>query len=136
MHKTGYAMVQIEPFPRARIMKICYNILADVKREIPEDATYRILTEEKMKYIMNIVDKEEDPQQLEKLFGGIPIEIFIRNLANQFMVIENMRKLKPWEQTEADEATVEQEFVDEFKVKEQQKYPLYRRPERTQSVIL
>lgn len=57
-------MVQIEPFPRARIMKICYNILADVKKGIPEDSGFRILTEEKMKYIMNVVDKEEDPQQL------------------------------------------------------------------------
>ena len=90
-------MVQIEPFPRARIMKICYNILADVKKGIPEASGFRILTEEKMKYIMNIVDKEEDPQQLERLLGNIPIEIFIRNLSNQFSVIENMRRLKPWE---------------------------------------
>ena len=49
---------------------------------------------------MNIVDKEEDPQQLERLLGNIPIEIFIRNLSNQFAVIENMRRLKPWENEE------------------------------------
>jgi len=27
MSYIGYALLQIEPFPRGRIMKICYNIL-------------------------------------------------------------------------------------------------------------
>lgn len=50
-------MVQIEPFPRARIMKICYNTLAEVRKGIPEDYIFRILIEEKTKFIMDIVDK-------------------------------------------------------------------------------
>lgn len=54
-------------------MKICYHILAEVKKGIPEDFIFRILTEEKFKYIMKLVDEEEDVQKLERLFGGVPI---------------------------------------------------------------
>ena len=42
---SGYALIEIEPFPRARIMKICYNLLADLKKEIPEDDIFRIYNE-------------------------------------------------------------------------------------------
>lgn len=51
-------MVQIEPFPRARIMKICYHILTEVKKGIPEDFIMRIYIEEKTKYVMKVVDEE------------------------------------------------------------------------------
>lgn len=114
-------------------MRIAYNILADIKKGIPENAIYRILTEEKIKYIMNIVDKEEDIQRLEKLLGNTPIEIFIRNLARQFDVIENMRRLKPWEHAETSE--VNQQFAENFRMAEQPKYPQYRRSERTKQVL-
>lgn len=90
-------MVQIEPFPRARIMKICYNILADIKKGLPEDYFFRIYTEEKIKFIMEIVDREEDVQVLESRLGKLPIEIFIRTLADQLEVINVHRTMKPWE---------------------------------------
>lgn len=39
-------MLQIEPFPRARIMKICYNILEQCKvGGIPENYPDRIFLE-------------------------------------------------------------------------------------------
>ena len=50
-------MVQIEPFPRGRILKVCYNILAQLKNDIPEDYIFRVLLEEKIKWIMETVDK-------------------------------------------------------------------------------
>jgi NADH dehydrogenase (ubiquinone) 1 alpha subcomplex subunit 5 len=52
---VGFALMEIEPFPRARIMRICYNILEKMQ-EIPEEAMYRMYTEEKIKFIMKIVD--------------------------------------------------------------------------------
>ena len=45
----GYALLDVEPFPRTKIMKLCYNILEKVKCW-PEDAMYRIYTEEKVKF--------------------------------------------------------------------------------------
>jgi NADH dehydrogenase (ubiquinone) 1 alpha subcomplex subunit 5 len=38
---TGYAFLDVEPMPRARIMKICYIILDKLHKEIPEHALYR-----------------------------------------------------------------------------------------------
>jgi hypothetical protein len=54
-------------------MKICYNVLAEVRKGIPETEIFRVLMEEKMKYIMSVVDKEEDVEEIEKIFGRIPI---------------------------------------------------------------
>lgn len=95
-------MVQIEPFPRARIMKIAYNVLEQVRIGIPEDYMGRILIEEKFKWIMEIVDKEDDVQKIEEFFGRVPIELFTRNLADTLQVIEVWRKIKPWNMSEED----------------------------------
>lgn len=46
---------------------------------------------------METVDKVEDVQQLERMFGIVSIEIFIMNLGKQFEVIDTYRKMKPWE---------------------------------------
>jgi NADH dehydrogenase (ubiquinone) 1 alpha subcomplex subunit 5 len=58
----------VEPFPRLRIMKLCYMIMNKLK-ECPEEAMYRIYTEEKIKYIMKLTDENEDILTLEKEFG-------------------------------------------------------------------
>lgn len=63
-YQTGYAFLDVEPMPRARIMKLCYAILEKI-RIIPETALYRVYTEEKLKYIMRLVDEIEDVKQLE-----------------------------------------------------------------------
>jgi hypothetical protein len=49
---SGYALLQIEPFPRARIMKIGYNVLQELRKGIPEDFVERIYLEERTKYMM------------------------------------------------------------------------------------
>jgi hypothetical protein len=39
---TGYALLEVEPFPRMKIMKLGLIILEDLKLKIPEDAMFRI----------------------------------------------------------------------------------------------
>jgi len=51
-------------------MKICYIIL-DKLKEIPEEAMYRIYTEEKLKFIMRQTDEIEDIRTLEETFGNL-----------------------------------------------------------------
>lgn len=65
---SGYALLDLEPMPRAKIMKICYTLLEKMK-EIPEKALYRIYTEEKVKYIMRLTDEIEDIRRLEEELG-------------------------------------------------------------------
>lgn len=95
-YSTGYALLDVEPMPRAKIMKISYNILNKLK-EIPEDAMYRIYTEEKIKYIMKLTDEIEDIRTLEEEFGHDSIEIFIYSLSKEIELVEYMKHSKPWE---------------------------------------
>ncbi len=74
---TGYAFLDVDPFPRASIMKLCYQIMYKLEKEIPEEAMYRQYTEELMKYIMNMTDQIEDVRKLEEEFGFDSIEMFI-----------------------------------------------------------
>lgn len=62
--------MDLEPFPRAKIMKLCYIILDKVKAA-PEDSMYRIYTEEKIKYIMRNTDANTSIRSLEELFGTL-----------------------------------------------------------------
>lgn len=57
---------------------------------------YRMLTEEKVKYIMKIVDEEEDIPALEKALGTEAIELFIQQLADQFELFEYLKVDQPW----------------------------------------
>jgi NADH dehydrogenase (ubiquinone) 1 alpha subcomplex subunit 5 len=68
-YATGYALLDVEPMPRAKIMKLCY-IIMDLMKDIPAEAMYRVYTEEKLKYIMKHTDETEDIRQLEETFGN------------------------------------------------------------------
>lgn len=61
-------MLDVEPFPRQRIMKLCYLIM-DKLKDVPSEAMYRVYTEEKIKYVMKLTDEIENIQQLEKEIG-------------------------------------------------------------------
>ena len=39
---SGYSLLQVEPFPRYKLMKISLMVLAGLRTKIPEDAMYRI----------------------------------------------------------------------------------------------
>jgi len=56
--------MEVEPFPRAKIMKICYHILEQLSIGFPEDCIYRIFNEERTKYYMKIVDETPDVEAL------------------------------------------------------------------------
>ena len=43
----------------------------DKLKEIPEEALYRTYTEEKLKYIMKLVDESDDIRFLEEQFGTL-----------------------------------------------------------------
>lgn len=109
---TGYALFEVDPMPRARIMKICYNILDKVK-QVPAHVLYRIYTEEKIKYIMKITDETEDIRKLEEEFGMDSIEVFIWSLAKELNLVDYMMDSKPWEMVDDEDA----EFMKLLKVR-------------------
>ena len=103
---TGYALLDVEPMPRAKIMKICYNVLDKIKK-IPEEAMYRIYTEEKLKYIMKLTDEIEDIRTLEEELGHESIEIFIQALYKELDLVDYMYDGKPWISRDTDGSEAE-----------------------------
>lgn len=101
-YSTGYALLDVEPMPRSKIMKISYNILHKLK-DIPTEAMYRIYTEEKVKYIMKLTDEIEDIRTLEEEFGHDSIEMFIHAYAKEIELVDYMKDSKPWESRAGDE---------------------------------
>ena len=93
--KTGYALVEVEPFPRMKIMELGVLILKKTK-ELPEKAICRIMTEEKTKYIMEITHNFPNILQLESKLGTDSIELFIEEMAQNIAAIESMKEIKPW----------------------------------------
>ncbi len=82
-HNTGYALLEIEPFPRARLMRLYYNILQELQKGFPEDCIYKIFMEEQTKYHMKVVDETEDVEQLEDFFAVEVIEHAIEAVVGQ-----------------------------------------------------
>ncbi len=108
-YKTGYAIMEVEPFPRLKIMEIGLHILAKLKKEIPATAFYRIYTEEYVKYVMEITHETPNVKLLEKKIGIDCIEMFIESFAMEVVAVDGMKVAKPWidQQTEEDIATWE-----------------------------
>ena len=87
-YSSGYAFLELEPFPRARLMRLGYLILDKIK-DCPADSNYRMFTEEKIRWIMEKVDETEDIEKLEEIIGGgDAIEITIQELNNEYKLID------------------------------------------------
>eukprot|EP01016_Furgasonia_blochmanni_P039755 TRINITY_DN4984_c0_g1_i11.p1 TRINITY_DN4984_c0_g1~~TRINITY_DN4984_c0_g1_i11.p1 ORF type:complete len:250 (+),score=86.86 TRINITY_DN4984_c0_g1_i11:94-843(+) len=123
---SGYALIDVEPMPRAKIMKLCYNILEKLK-EVPEKAMYRIYTEEKIKYIMKLTDETEDIKALEEAIGHESVEMFIQGLQKEYQMVDLMKVTKPWEPRALKEPEL---FVYAKKRRDELKHMKYDRPER------
>jgi NADH dehydrogenase (ubiquinone) 1 alpha subcomplex subunit 5 len=118
-HSTGYAALEVEPFPRYKIMKLCLLLLQKLQKELPEDFLYRTYSEEKFKYIMELTHENKNISDLEDLLGYDQIEFFIENLAREFYLIEILRNERPWEKSQQSEENRDLEFQLDAMTKEE-----------------
>ena len=95
-YTTGYALIDVEPFPRYKLMKLGKHFLHRYKNEIPESAMFRVYQEEKVKWIMEMAHKHKDILTLEEKLGTDCIEIFIEDLAEENQLIDFMKVEQPW----------------------------------------
>ncbi len=93
--KTGYSLMEVEPFPRLKIMEIGLNLLRKLK-EFPETAYSRMYLEERAKYIMEMTHETQNVQLLEKKLGIDSIELFIETFAREYEGLEVLKEAKPW----------------------------------------
>ena len=56
---TGIAFLDVEPFPRMKLMKLYYLALQEL-RDLPDNYGYKFLSRELTRYRMKIVDETTD----------------------------------------------------------------------------
>lgn len=99
---TGYAYLNVEPFPRYKIAKICHLVLKKLKK-CPSESNYRLFNEAYMKHLLAIVDKYEDHDKLEQVLATDCIEDYIQNLKLEVELVDDcLNEIKPWAESEDD----------------------------------
>ena len=72
---TGFSLIDVEPFPRLKLMKLYYMCLDEMK-DIPDVFKYKFLSAEMTKYRMGIVDETLNIRAIEEKIGeGIVEEL-------------------------------------------------------------
>ena len=68
---TGIAWMDVEPFPRMKLMKLYYLILQEIA-ELPDEYGYKYYCRELTRYRMKIVDENMSIRTIEeKIAGGL-----------------------------------------------------------------
>ena len=118
---TGYSLMEVEPFPRMKIMKIAKHLLHRLKKEVPADAIFRIFMEEKIKYYMELTHETNDIMELEAKLDSDCIEAFIETFAKETLFLDYMLVKKPWEYKPSEE-DIEQLKLDRMTRDEMLRY--------------
>ncbi len=102
-YTTGFGTLEIEPFPRMKIMKICSHILNEIEIGIPDHAFYKVYTKEKMMWLMEQTHLNPNIPELEKILETFCVEDFLEGLAKEVELVKIMRDTRPWDE-KVDEA--------------------------------
>ena len=72
---TGIAFLDVEPFPRMKLMKLYYLTLQELK-ELPEEYGYKFLSQELTRWRMKVVDENTSIRAIEdKVSAGLIEEL-------------------------------------------------------------
>ena len=98
-HMVG---LDVEPFPRMKLMKLSYMVLNELKG-IPEDYYYKPFSEEVTKHRMKVVDENENIGKIEEIINAGCIEFLIHQAHNELKLLRTMKKLKIWDLEKMDD---------------------------------
>ena len=73
---TGIAFLDVEPYPRMKLMKLCYLTLEECNK-LPKEYAYRILSREQTRYRMKVIDENMKIRDIEDKIGMGMIEELI-----------------------------------------------------------
>ena len=74
---TGVAFLDVEPFPRMKLMKLYYLILQEI-RTLPDEYPYKFLVREMTHYRMKQVDENMSIRTIEaKIAHGMIEELIV-----------------------------------------------------------
>ncbi|TNV75801.1 hypothetical protein FGO68_gene924 [Halteria grandinella] len=93
---TGIAHLDVEPFPRMKLMKLYYLTLEEIK-DLPDKYGYKFLSQELTRFRMKTVDETRSIRQIEEKVASGLIEELIYQAHNELKLIRIMKSWKPWE---------------------------------------
>ena len=72
---TGIAYLDVEPFPRMKLMKLYYLVLQEIN-ELPDEYGYKYYSREQTRWRMKVVDENLSVRAIEdKIAGGLAEEL-------------------------------------------------------------
>ncbi len=74
--------MEVEPFPRFKLIKICQRLLTVIPKHFGEESLFRLYWTEKVQWIMDVTHKYEDVEALEAAFKVTEIEELISQLVD------------------------------------------------------
>ena len=93
---TGIAYLDVEPFPRMKLMKLYYLALQEIS-QLPDAYSYKFLSRETTKWRMKVVDENRSIRAIEKKIAAGLIEELIFQAHNEIRLLRLMGKWRPWE---------------------------------------
>ena len=103
---TGVGFLDVEPFPRLKLMKLYYLALEEAKH-LPDIYGYKTLSIELTKFRMKIVDENENTRDIEEKIGFGMVEELILAAHNELRLLRIMREWAPWDLIYNDEHSLE-----------------------------
>ena len=88
---TGLAMVDVEPFPRLKLMKLYYMTLEEI-RDLPDKYEYKVFSEELTKHRMSVVDENMSIKKIEEELQAGMIEEVIFQAHSELRLLKIVKK--------------------------------------------
>tara|TARA_B110000503_G_C6892727_1_gene307419 strand:- start:76 stop:414 length:339 start_codon:yes stop_codon:yes gene_type:complete len=93
---TGIAWLDVEPFPRMKLMKLYYLTLQEIEN-LPDEYGYKFLSRELTRFRMKVVDESENIREIEEKIAHGLVEELIFSAHNEIKLLRVMDRWRPWE---------------------------------------
>ncbi len=88
---TGIAYLDVEPFPRMKLMKLYYLAL-DELNQLPDEYGYKFVSRELTHFRMKVVDETLQIREIEEKIASGLIEELIFQAHNEIKLLRLMKK--------------------------------------------
>ena len=108
---TGIAFLDVEPFPRMKLMKLYHLILQEIQN-LPDDYGYKYYSREQTRWRMKIVDENLGIRAIEEKIAGGLVEELIAAAHNELKLLRIMQKWRPWEMYNTNPEEVKEQLLN------------------------
>jgi len=108
---TGIAFLDVEPFPRMKLMKLYYLALQEIN-ELPDEYSYKYYSRELTRFRMKVVDETPSIRAIEEKIAHGLVEELIVAAHNEVKLLRIMKKWRPWEMYVHDNDQAKEELLN------------------------